>query len=293
MARPSVRGSVAVIGDWEDGVGAILLRDVDFTDEGCWLRTTGIDSKWGTSRRDFRGVKGESAHRVAHELWIGSLGKDQRVIQFCERRACVNPFHLAIMGSEEANQWRLLKGLERYCDCKIWMGYCNPAGYGEINIRGNAVLTHRYAWEVRYGPIPDGMEVCHHCDNPPCCEPSHLFIGPHEKNLADMAWKERSGVAKLTVDTARQIRERYSVGNVSLVELAIEHGVSKRTVLDTVKGKKWLHAGGPLNLSRFKPNYCRKGHELTEQNTIRRHDGSRQCRECSNKCQRDRYRRNR
>ena len=252
MAHPIVRGSVAVIGDWEDGVGATLLKDVDFADEGCWLRTTGIDSKWGTSRGDFRGVKGESAHRVAHELWIGFLGKDQRVTQLCGQRNCINPSHLAIAGSEESDQWRLLKGLEREGACHVWTGYRMPSGHGQMRLGKEAVLTHRYAWEVKYGPIPEGMEVCHHCDNPPCCKISHLFIGPHERNMADMAVKGRTAKAVLHPDQVLDIRNRYAAGKIGASALAREFGVTKRAIQLIVRGKNWQHVGGPITNQRKK-----------------------------------------
>lgn len=54
------------------------------------------------------------------------------------------------------------------------------------------VLVHRYAWELTYGPIPDGMLVCHSCDNPPCCEPTHLFLGTPADNMRDKIQKGRA-----------------------------------------------------------------------------------------------------
>jgi len=95
---------------------------------------------------------------------------------------------------------RLLSGLVRMPNgCLEWTG-CTSHGYGLIGVNGNQVQAHRVAWELANGPIPAGMEVCHKCDRPPCCDPEHLFIGTHTDNMADMAAKGRAhnGCARKT-----------------------------------------------------------------------------------------------
>src|SRR5580704_8040718 len=70
-------------------------------------------------------------------------------------------------------------------NCLVWTGGHTLGGYGVINRgrRGAGMAsTHRLAWELAYGPVPDGMNVLHHCDNPPCCEPTHLFLGTGQDN---------------------------------------------------------------------------------------------------------------
>ena len=73
--------------------------------------------------------------------------------------------------------------------CWGWMGHRNNHGYGKIG----AKYAHRMAWETEHGPIPVGMEVCHSCDNPPCSNPRHLFLGPHTANMRDAKAKGRLG----------------------------------------------------------------------------------------------------
>ena len=76
--------------------------------------------------------------------------------------------------------------------CHEWTGPRVPRGYGMVHDgRGRKVYTHRLAWELAHGAIPEGMQVCHHCDNPPCCDVSHLFLGTSADNHADMSAKGR------------------------------------------------------------------------------------------------------
>ena len=86
---------------------------------------------------------------------------------------------------------RLTAGLVRKPNgCLEWTGAADPRGYGRIYANGRHVQTHRLAWELAHGPIPEGLEVCHHCDNPPCCDTGKcLFLGTHAENMADMKAK--------------------------------------------------------------------------------------------------------
>lgn len=74
--------------------------------------------------------------------------------------------------------------------CLEFVG-ANRLGYGRIWTGERVADTHRLAWELTFGPIPSGMVVCHKCDNPPCFNPEHLFVGTQGDNLRDMAAKGR------------------------------------------------------------------------------------------------------
>lgn len=88
------------------------------------------------------------------------------------------------------------KNLDMTADCWEWQGSRNARGYGQIRKDGRYIYAHRAAYELTHGSIPEGLCICHHCDNPPCCNPDHLFAGTMADNMHDRDAKGRNGSYK-------------------------------------------------------------------------------------------------
>ena len=121
--------------------------------------------------------------------------------------------------------------------CWIWTAYKQGRGYGRFLLDGQLQYTHRVAYALFVGPIPEGLQVCHSCDNPPCVNPAHLFVGTRQENTADCMAKGRNVLppilrgedqlgAKLAKIQAVEIRRRYAMGGVTQRKLAAKFGVS-------------------------------------------------------------------
>jgi len=113
--------------------------------------------------------------------------------------------------------------------CWTWTG-AKRNEYGGVRVNGRETYAHRYAYSLRFGPITAGLLVCHHCDNPMCIRPSHLFVGTDKENMIDSAEKGRLSFAKkpLRIPTAKALAIRNAPG--SYADIAREHGVSIRSV---------------------------------------------------------------
>ena len=114
-------------------------------------------------------------------------------------------------------------------DCWEWQGKKNHNGYGKFYLDGKEVRAHRFVYELAYGPIPAGLQICHACDNRACCNPAHLFAGTPADNMQDMASKNRAAHVTLTPAQIREIRKRY-IRRPTQEELAAEYGVSSSTI---------------------------------------------------------------
>lgn len=163
--------------------------------------------------------------------------------------------------------------------CWVWTGACNRKGYGEYHFNGKARRAHRVSWELTYGPIPEGLIVCHRCDNPSCVRPDHLFLGTHSDNAIDRERKGRGGSARgdnhwtrrsperivrglsqstyglprsdgehnpsavLTWEKVRAIRAAYGQPGQSIAVLARRYGVGTSTIHRIVTHAYWKEEG--------------------------------------------------
>jgi hypothetical protein len=107
-------------------------------------------------------------------------------------------------------------------------------------------MAHRIAYELAYGPIADGLQVLHRCDNPPCCNPAHLFLGTIKENIHDAMAKGRftCGVrqhnSKLTDTQVQRLRQQRALG-ASVQQLATQYQLSPQNVRMIVRRRTWKH----------------------------------------------------
>lgn len=128
-------------------------------------------------------------------------------------------------------------------ECWPWTAALDAHGYGALNnwAERRVLKAHRISYELANGPIPDGLFVCHRCDNPPCVNPGHLFLGTRDDNSADMVAKGRSGSRpNRTPEHVRdRIRAAWAAGQ-NFKDIGRAVGVSGTTV------KKILTQSGAL-----------------------------------------------
>jgi len=132
--------------------------------------------------------------------------------------------------------------------CWLWSGSTLWDGYGQTRhpVTKGMVAVHRLVFEAANGPIRAGQCVLHRCDNPPCCNPDHLFLGTARENVSDRDRKmrqavgERNSHAALTESQAREIRARNPAPK-DTVAVAREYGVSRNTVRSICRGETWRH----------------------------------------------------
>jgi hypothetical protein len=150
--------------------------------------------------------------------------------------------------------------------CWIWTAHLQPNGYGTFHIgsrldkKRRVVRAHRFAYELTNGPIAEGMDICHSCDNryPPgdvsyrrCVRPDHLFQDTRKANSDDMFSKNRqhhfdrrgqmSWSSKLTPDRVIEMRQLRRTSGVSYAQLGKIYGVTDANARRTVLGITWSH----------------------------------------------------
>lgn len=146
-------------------------------------------------------------------------------------------------------------------ECWPWLAYRDACGYGAVLYReqaesglSSAVLrAHRVSFLINVGPIADGLRVCHSCDNPPCVNPAHLFLGTQADNVRDMVTKGRKFVmrgeghpnAKITLADVAWIRWARGYAGVPYGRIGRAYGIGKAAARRAALGLHWADRREP------------------------------------------------
>lgn len=149
--------------------------------------------------------------------------------------------------SKPSDFWKRVQ-IKGQDECWEWQGQLmDNRPYGKVKYHQQHWSAHRLAYTLANGEIPEGMNVCHACDNPKCCNPSHLWLGTHADNNKDRTAKGRSAKgeshrsAKLTPSAVTEIREKYASGQYSQEALSKIYGIAQTGIGYIVRRKHWKH----------------------------------------------------
>lgn len=136
--------------------------------------------------------------------------------------------------------------------CWEWIAGRQGDGYGTFGWGERGIqLSHRIAYELAYGQFPRELKVLHKCDNPPCCNPKHLFLGTQLENIQDRQSKQRTAYGykihtrKLTPESVIDIRRAFASGEATSKELALRYSVDRSTINLIVNNKSWTQITDP------------------------------------------------
>ncbi len=141
---------------------------------------------------------------------------------------------------------RFWNKVDKSGDCWLWTGAIDSCGYGRFMLGGTNCHANRVCWELVNSKIPDGLCVCHHCDNPPCVNPDHLFLGTRQDNSTDMVQKGRSsshacGTNNPKVKIDERIATLIFLSKSPVKTLAREYDLSLSTIYRIKNKQYWRH----------------------------------------------------
>lgn len=212
---------------------------------GCWLWTGFVESS-GYARIELADGSKKATSALFFEYHVGEVTDGHYVAHLCANKHCCNPSHLTLRPDRADVLERILRRtVKAPSGCWEWQGCRADFGHGKIGLSdGKNALVHRVVYERMVGPIPDGLLVCHHCDNPPCCNPEHLFVGTHKDNSEDMVKKgrswDRSGLKNPNVKLTREKIADILASKEWATVLGKRLGVNPETVRRVRRGESFV-----------------------------------------------------
>ena len=210
---------------------------IEKTNNGCWnMLSIPLNSNGRFGHYRFSGKRVRPS-AIAWKVVYGEF-PDGELWNTCGNPRCVNPSHYNHIKS---NFDRFINKI-KYVDengCWEWTAFRNSQGYGYMKFKdGKNISAHRFSYIYYIGDIPDGADVLHRCDNPSCCNPTHLFLGNDSSNVLDREMKERNP-HKLSSKEVIEIREKRELGE-SVKNLCDEYGIlSKKHMYNIINRKSW------------------------------------------------------
>lgn len=155
---------------------------------------------------------------------------------------------------------RFWSKVDKTGNCWLWTANSDRRGYGKFSLQCHTYRSHRVAYQIAVGPVPDEMLILHKCDTPACVNPDHLYVGTHQMNMKDRqnkgraAYGKRNGMsthpetilrreasprAKITMAIADSIRKDHAEGFKSHQKLGAKYGIKKSQVHNILTGKQW------------------------------------------------------
>lgn len=234
----------------------LIARILDQTDRAscvpCWLWTGYLVPGKNHLPRIAVGALQYFPSKVLYEAKYGPC--EFTIRNRCRTAGCINPEHFA---PTKRRLWAakydpvefFWKNVVKQDGCWGWLGPTDK-GYGLMRTSatgGARSYASRFSYILHNGPIHRGQLVCHRCDNPPCTNPEHLYVGSYKDNKQDSvragthARGETDGNSKLTTLAVRDIRASYANGTADQAALATRYGVNQATISSVLKRKTWRH----------------------------------------------------
>lgn len=234
----------------EELINKFFSRAANYPDARyCWIFPGHVNSKgfvYATFQKKYM-----PAHRVAYMLACGEVPEKTYVSHYCSSHNCINPGHLYLRPIDMSLEERLKRHTNNFGVsgvCWEWVGHKNKQGYGSLTVYNETYRATHISYINFKGPIPEGMIICHSCDNPSCVNPEHLWAGTYKDNSQDRDVKkrnqdtrgEKNPLSRLKEEDILEIRRMSKNGWLG-TEIAHFYQMHPNHIRDIILKKSWKH----------------------------------------------------